>query len=638
MPESKNKTNRRGCIILMILILLQLTRLIYVFTVEKTGVHSDEIWGYGLANSYYKPHIFMTNDEETETYADKWVSGEVFKDYITVDEEDRFAYDSVLSNMKIDSHPPLYYLILHTISSIFMGEYSLWYGFSINLVCFVVLQIFLYKLMKFLTKSDAWALMMVAFYGFSVGTLDAFIFVRQYGMVTMFAVMTMYYHAKLLYSQKKEEFRNNLIKLAVAVMGGSLTHYYFIVFVFIMAACFFFYYLLKRKNGRLLAYSLVMMGAVLVTFTMSGALSVIGLGPELDWDGGGEAVTTGITTLTAGGIGTLFSFVSGVVNILYHPFFDTSFNIVVRCILYDIFGLDFYPNLPYWFIHACFIGALFLVIFVLGAVFVAAKSKDTEGKLNILSKRLVNRIKSISDYKFLLFSFALAVFFEHYVVMGFSKPWIMNYNTNRYLFLTYPVIMLLTLLTVKKLVSVVVARISARRSAKFDLSQPAVEETEKTHKAVPVVTGIIVLTILICNNIFTECVYLFQRNDNSPSLEEVVEGKDVVLALSDHWLMTCYCDVLSEAEDVFVTKYFSLVDYVEEIGEADTAETILIIDVDKIEEVVMLKNKCSREEIELGMLEESYMDLCEEAFRGKDFDFLMEDTIFMRNIVVYRVY
>ncbi|MGN0165945.1 MAG: hypothetical protein ACI39R_07155 [Lachnospiraceae bacterium] len=626
MNDIQVKTGKQKTyIILFLIIALQLARIIFTFTVEKTGQHSDEIWGFGLANSYYKPYLFMTNDEETETYADKWISSRVFKDYITVDEEHRFSYDSVLSNMKIDSHPPLYYLIIHTISSIFPGTYSLWYGFSVNLLCFVILQIFLYKLGKFLTNSDGWALLIVAFYGFSIGALNTVIFVRQYAMLTMFAVLVLYYHAKLLYSKGKKEFRNNLIKLALATFGGSMTHYYFLVYAFMLAACFFFYYLFKKKGSRLLVYSLVMLAAVSVTFIFSNALSVLGLGPEVDLSGGGETLGQGSVLLSAGIVTSLVNMISAVINILYDPMFDVSFNTVTQCILYDNFGIDLNPDLPYWLIHGCFIAVLFVLIFVAGAAFVAEKSKDVNGRLYILSRKLINKIKSISDYKFLLLCFALAVFFEHYIVMGYSRPFIMDRQTNRYLFMTYPAILLLFVLVIKKLVTRLANKVTK-------------PETAIKSNMVWTITALIVVAVSLCNNVFAESTYLYSRKENNPRLEEVVKNRDVVLVLSEHWLMTCYCDILSRAEDIFVTTDYSVTDFKDEIAQGDTEETILILDVDKIEEAAGAKYMCSRDEIERYMLEERYMEFYSEAFSGKTIEYLMEDTIFMRNIVVYRVY
>ena len=88
------------------------------FTVKKTGENADEVRSYGLANSYYQPYIFMDDDLKTINFG-KWMDGQVLRNYITVQEGERFSYDSVISNMKKDMHPSLYFMVLHTICSFF---------------------------------------------------------------------------------------------------------------------------------------------------------------------------------------------------------------------------------------------------------------------------------------------------------------------------------------------------------------------------------------------------------------------------------------------------------------------------------------------------------------------------------------
>lgn len=111
----------------MLLILLIAVQLIYTsfcFVTKKQGCHSDEIWSYGLANSYYQPFIYMKDGvfiddmtvDDVINY-NEWESGEVFKDYITVQPGERFAYGSVYHNQTLDHHPPLYYMLLHTVCS-----------------------------------------------------------------------------------------------------------------------------------------------------------------------------------------------------------------------------------------------------------------------------------------------------------------------------------------------------------------------------------------------------------------------------------------------------------------------------------------------------------------------------------------
>ena len=64
-----------------------------------------------------------------------WITAGQFRDYVTVDGSDAFDYLSVYFNVKDDNHPPVHFMLLHTMSSVFQGTLSPWLGCGINLVC-----------------------------------------------------------------------------------------------------------------------------------------------------------------------------------------------------------------------------------------------------------------------------------------------------------------------------------------------------------------------------------------------------------------------------------------------------------------------------------------------------------------------
>ena len=134
MDNNKTFLQKHGShIILAVIIILQLCYAVFVFTTQKQGYHSDELWCYGLANSYYKPFVYLEDGIYQDDYeggyegsdiTHKWISGDVMKKYITVQKDQRFSYDSVYHNQILDHHPPLYYFILHTICSFFPDKFS----------------------------------------------------------------------------------------------------------------------------------------------------------------------------------------------------------------------------------------------------------------------------------------------------------------------------------------------------------------------------------------------------------------------------------------------------------------------------------------------------------------------------------
>ena len=99
---------------------------------NKKGYFVDELWGYGLANSYYHPHVYSD-----DAFNGEYLSPDYFKEYLEVSEEDSFKYGSVFYNQSQDAHPPLFYCVLHTISSIFLLYSSYSYVYDVCNVCYV---------------------------------------------------------------------------------------------------------------------------------------------------------------------------------------------------------------------------------------------------------------------------------------------------------------------------------------------------------------------------------------------------------------------------------------------------------------------------------------------------------------------
>ena len=78
-----------------------------------------------------------------------------------------FNYKNVYYNQTLDCHPPLFYYAIHTICSFFPASFSKWYGFSLNIIIFILVQILLFILSKKIFDSDKNALLTCFIYGFS---------------------------------------------------------------------------------------------------------------------------------------------------------------------------------------------------------------------------------------------------------------------------------------------------------------------------------------------------------------------------------------------------------------------------------------------------------------------------------------
>ena len=222
---------------------LSLFRIIFNFSFFKESYHSDEIWSFGLSNSYYEPFIYQSADHTEKINIDTWFSSEVLRDYLTVKKEQRFSYGSVIYNQNNDYHPPLYYLILHTICSFFAEKFSFWYAFFINIFAYIIASVFFFRLIYEITKSETAALYGYMFYAFSMGILNTFVFVRMYALLSMFAVLSMYFHARLYYTGNIRY----ILPVSVITLLGALTHHFYLPFAAGVSLCFCVYYLIKRK-------------------------------------------------------------------------------------------------------------------------------------------------------------------------------------------------------------------------------------------------------------------------------------------------------------------------------------------------------------------------------------------------------
>lgn len=166
----------------------------------KQGYFVDELWSYGLANSYYFPHIYSNN-----TFNLEWVDGNFFSDYIKVQAGERFCYDSVLYNMRNDTNPPLYFVILHTICSFFPETFSKWYAIIPNMVAFALAQLLLYRLSRKALKSKWLALLPCVIWGFSSASISFVIFLRGYMFSTMFCLLALNLHMDLMEENKSKK-------------------------------------------------------------------------------------------------------------------------------------------------------------------------------------------------------------------------------------------------------------------------------------------------------------------------------------------------------------------------------------------------------------------------------------------------
>lgn len=257
--------------------------LLAFFVSEKEGFHMDEMISFEMANARFNPWIVPTQPEgrlakfvrdeidggsleetlgnlaatvedvirnrgssrllnyKADVYEEPvWITGEQFRDYITVENRDAFQYLSVYFNVKDDNHPPLHFMLLHTVSSVFRGRAYPWMGCAINLAAAAMVLVLLTRLGRMLAEalgmkeySRFAGILCALLYGVSSGAVATVLLIRMYAMLALWCTAFLYL---MLRKWRERSFdRRNKGLIAVALMG-FWTQYFFLFYCIILAA------------------------------------------------------------------------------------------------------------------------------------------------------------------------------------------------------------------------------------------------------------------------------------------------------------------------------------------------------------------------------------------------------------------
>lgn len=180
---------------------------------QKKGFHGDEIYTFGLANNSQ----FVSLDSTTLYSGDSLWSD--YADVVTP-----FDFARVFSNQTNDVHPPLYYIFIHIVSSLF--AVTKWTGLSVNIIFAVACYWQLISLCEcFIAKKQAIFLASIAVT--TMAFTNAVMFLRMYILLMFFtqALLLLLLH----YTDKKLNLRFFLLLFAV-LLGGAATQYYFLIY------------------------------------------------------------------------------------------------------------------------------------------------------------------------------------------------------------------------------------------------------------------------------------------------------------------------------------------------------------------------------------------------------------------------
>lgn len=311
---------------IQLLVLLLIAAVHVGFVSQKEGYHMDELLSFELANAEYNPWIVPTQPQgrlakfmQEEIYADTfgetagnffatvkdllqnrgsskllsyqadvyeepvWISHEEFQAYVTTGQRDQFNLVSVYFNVKDDNHPPVHFMLLHLISSVFPDTVSVWMGCIINLCTLLGICICMMAGGALLEKHGVlaegtgrkWGILAAVFYGFSAGAIATTLLIRMYGLMSFCCVLALYFHVKKWLEGSFDKKNKGLIAVTII---GFLTQYFFLFYCIILAMVTVVLLWKKKRIPELKRYirSMVIaavLGVCLFPFAIADVLS-----------------------------------------------------------------------------------------------------------------------------------------------------------------------------------------------------------------------------------------------------------------------------------------------------------------------------------------------------------------------------
>lgn len=201
---------------------------------SRNMFHIDDLYSFAHANSTQGAFLVKGVDAaKLQVNLDsflynRWWPGEFFHTWLTVQPGEAFKYSNIFENLADGVHPPLFYILLHTVCSFTPDVLSKWSGFALNIILWVILLWAIFRLAKLFFKDSFYAGCTVLFYAYSQVGLSAVLFIRGYLLQTLLAVGLVYNIARILQDNQADWKR--CLKIGVLAVLGMLTHYNFVVF------------------------------------------------------------------------------------------------------------------------------------------------------------------------------------------------------------------------------------------------------------------------------------------------------------------------------------------------------------------------------------------------------------------------
>ena len=581
---------KREYVILACMIAVQVIYLTCMFAANKQGFHSDELWEYGIGNAAWNEYRYDGN-VLIPTKTNEWIESKHLKEYITVSRDEIFDYKSAYMNSSNDYNPPLSYMMMHLICSFFVDKWSMWYGFALNMMYFVVTQIFVYKLTYSITKKEYASLLSVAFFGFTMGAQEIFTYIRFYAPGTMLTVIALYYASELYNNRNnKETHKKLLIKLFVFNLLGFLTLHLAVVAAFAITAMYCLYYLVTKRFRLMFKYGFTLLG----TFAASVALyprTIYNLfSPVGEYDYAGSMYPVEF-------------------QLKYYWSFITNDLIGVHTSIWKTMTLEYIGYM-----------LLIVVLIVLPLFFVFRNEGWTKKILKKIKDVIIFVVAKAKKPQFTYVVMIIAVCFIIFMDSRRTSVFLMGKYSNRYAFIAYPIFVVLI--------------VSAVVSCFLWIS--------KSRKAYYVAT-LVCAIFCVLSNVMASNPYYLKHTETGITLKNIEENSNSIILLDKEWLLICMTNELCDSGMYFATTYDDAMNQDYNLNKfTDSSNLYLIIDTSGMDRGDVLEKNITNfkfeDSDELNVYKkDDYLNFYKGIDGVTKCELVGTDAIFSRPVEIYRL-
>lgn len=488
-------------LIAFVIILIQVIFISVSFGIRKQGYHSDELWNYGFANSSDGMHIFSEDGISLRNYM-QWQDSKKLLEYISVDKSEIFDYASIYKNVSKDLNPPLQNMLLHFICSFFPNIWSKWFCFIINILAFIITQIYMYKLLFKATNNYAISLLGISLYGFGIGILNISFFLRIYALGVAFVMMLMYYSYESSVQKDKTKEQNHAILMSsVSCLLGALTVHLYLSIAFIIVFMFCLYFLFTKRIKTMLKYG------------MSEALSVI------------------ISIIL---FPSAFSHMLNNSDFLEQKKYPTAwqFKIYWSFLTKDISG--FHNSALYTMTkHYVFVAIIILIAITLPLCFLFRNENWFKSLISRSKNRVVYLWKSKSDFPYILIILIVSINFFILIDAAHSSIPYMGIYSRRYIFLIYPLYAVLFILLIYYFIKI------------FNVK----------NKISNVIILLICLVAIPLTYVYSEDFFSFRHIEAGVTFDDIEKDANCIILFNDIWMLTCATNELYDTNSFYASIY-----------------------------------------------------------------------------------